>query len=239
MSTTVDARLLRTIHRVLRQQTDLNGRIARGPAKVKVAKNAESAFQTSLQEASVLLKDARMSADRKQLQLQDREARIEGLETKRNACESNREYQVFNDQIQADEQANSVQSDEIFEILEKIDDLESTVKTAESNLEKGKTETEKVIKTVQLQLDNLQNDLNIVHSELADAESRLPMDIRQEYQRLVAALGEEALASVEDNSCGHCYTNVTTQLISELMMKRVTFCKSCGSLLYLSENATV
>ena len=141
MSTDVDVQLLRTLHRVLRQLTDLNGRIKRGPARVNVAKQAEAAFASALDEARTLLTETRMNADRKQLQLKEREARIEDLKTKRNACESNREYQLLNDQIAADEQANSVQSDEILELLVKIDDVEENVREAESNLEKGKAET--------------------------------------------------------------------------------------------------
>lgn len=239
MSTVIDVQLLRTLHRVLRQQTDLNGRIRRGPARVNIAKQAEAAFQKTLDDARGVLTETRMNADRKQLQLQERETRIDDLKAKRNACESNREYQLLSDQIAADEQANSVQSDEIFELLEKIDEIEKQVKEAESNLGKGQQETIKVQQVVDEEMANLQKDLDSVVSELNEAESRLPTDVRNEYQRLVAALGEDALAVVEDNSCGHCYTTVTTQLISELMMKRATYCKSCGSLLYLSENAAV
>ncbi len=239
MSSQVDLQLLRTLHRILRQQTDLNGRIRRGPARVNVAQQAEAAFHQSLVQARESLKATRMNADRKQLQLAEREARIEDLKAKRNACDSNREYQLLSDQIAADEQANSVQSDEILELLEKVDELETAVQQADSNLAKGKLETEKVRRQVDAELATLQKDMDAVQQELGNAEAKLPSDLKPEYRRLVAALGEEALAAVEDNSCGHCYTHVTTQLITELMMKRVTFCKTCGSLLYLSENAAV
>lgn len=239
MRTEVDVQLLRTIHRVLRQKTDLNGRIKRGPAKVNVAKQSVAAFQASLEQARALLTQTRMNADRKQLQLQEREARIEDLKNKRNACESNREYQLLNDQVAADEQANSVQADEILELLVKVDDVEARVKEAESNLQKGKAETARIQQIVDTELASLQSDLDAVNAELSEAEAKLPSDLKPEYKRLVAALGEDALAAVDENSCGHCYTTVTMQLISELMMKRITFCKSCGSLLYLSEGATV
>ena len=144
MSTEVDVKLLRSLHRILRQKTDLQGRIKRGPAKIQVAKNAEAAFKATLDEVSELLKTTRMNAERKQLQLQEREARIEDLNKKRNACESNREYQLLTDQIAADEQANSVQSDEILELLVKVDDIQEQVRTAENGLEKGKLETARV-----------------------------------------------------------------------------------------------
>ena len=239
MSKKIDPVLLRSLHRILRQQTDLNDRIHRGPARVNVAKQAEAAFQASLDEAKQLLTETRMSSDRKQLQLDEREAKIEELKSKRNACESNREYQLLNDQIAADEQANLVQSDEILELLEKIDVVQAQVTEAESNLKKGEEETQRLQAEVDKELAALQQDLDAVNQELAQAESQLPGDIRAEYQRLLGSLGENALAPVDDNSCGHCYTTLTTQLISELMMGQAVFCKSCGSILYLGENAAV
>jgi predicted nucleic acid-binding Zn-ribbon protein len=239
MSAQVDVQVLARLHRILRQQTDLNDRIRRGPAKIEVACKAEADFAAQLEAARKLLAETRMNADRKQLQLQEREARIDDLKGKRNACESNREYQLLNDQIAADEQANSVQSDEILELLMKLDDVEARVQEARSRLEKGQAETARVRKQVEQDLASLEDDLKAVNQELAETESLLPADIRAEYRRLVKALGEDALAVVDDNSCGHCYTTVTTQLLSELMMKRATFCKRCGSLLYLSENAAV
>ena len=239
MSTEVDVKLLRSLHRILRQKTDLQGRIKRGPAKIQVAKNAEAAFQATLDEAIELLKTTRMNAERKQLQLQEREARIEDLNKKRNACESNREYQLLTDQIAADEQANSVQSDEILELLVKVDEIQEQVRTAEAELEKGKLETAKVKGIVEKELASLQADFDSVNADLESSEALLPFDVKPEYARLVSALGEDALAAISDNSCGHCYTTVTTQIISELMMNRLTFCKSCGSLLYLPEGAAV
>ncbi|MGI9519736.1 MAG: zinc ribbon domain-containing protein [Pirellulaceae bacterium] len=239
MSKHIDPVLLRTLHRILRQQTDLNDRLRRGPARVNVAKQAEAAFQAALDEGKQLLKETRMNADRKQLQLDQREAKIEEIKNKRNACESNREYQLLNDQIAADEQANLVQSDEILELLEKVDVVQSQAAQAEANLQKGQAETQRLQAAVDEELATLNKDLDLVNQELAQTESQLPSDIRAEYQRLMVSLGEDVLAPVDDNSCGHCCTTLTTQVISELMMGQAVFCKSCGSLLYLGENAAV
>lgn len=239
MAKSINVSLLRTVHRILRQQTDLQDRIRRGPARVNAARQAEVAFQSAVDESKQLLTETRMAIDRKQLQLDEREARIEGLKGKRNACESNREYQLLNDQIAADEQANSVQSDEILELLEKVDVVQARFAEAESNLSKGQAETQRLQVSVDKELQTLQRDLDSVNADLEKAEAQLPGNARVEYKRLVGSLGENALAPVEDNSCGHCYTTLTTQVISELMMGQTVFCKSCGSLLYLGENATV
>lgn len=237
MSTEIDLQMLRGLHRILRQQTDLNERIRRGPNRVTVARQSEAAFQQKLDETTTLLKQTRIAADRKQKQLQEREAHIVDLQSKRNACESNREYQLLTDQIAADEQANAVQSDEILELLEKVDQIEVDVQQFQANLEKGQAETKRVQDKVQAELDVLNRDLEAVNSELVTEEAKLPVDVRAAYRRMVESVGEDALAVVSENSCGHCFTNLTTQVISDLMMQKATFCKSCGSLLYLSENA--
>jgi predicted nucleic acid-binding Zn-ribbon protein len=44
------------------------------------------------------------------------------------------------------------------------------------------------------------------------------------------------MAQVEGESCGGCYQNLTTNMINDLLMSRVVFCKVCGRLLYLPED---
>ena len=133
----IDFDLLRTLHRMLRQQTDLGDRIARGPRKIKVVKTAEIKFEEELATVDEALKEARKISSEKQLHLGTREAKVVDMKNKLNAAASNREYQLLTDTIAADEQANSVLADEIFEILEKIDVLEADQKSARENLSKA------------------------------------------------------------------------------------------------------
>ena len=54
MSTEIDVQLLRTLHRILRQRSDLNERIRQGPGKIATAKRAEGEFLASLEQAREL-----------------------------------------------------------------------------------------------------------------------------------------------------------------------------------------
>ena len=82
----LDYSLLRTIHRILRQKADLSERIEKGPRKVVVAENAEKQFLVEVDEAKQSKIKMKMAADEKQLQLSEREARIEELKKKLNTC---------------------------------------------------------------------------------------------------------------------------------------------------------
>lgn len=232
----VDYPLLRTIHRILKQRTDLNGRIERGPRQIALAEFAEKKFGEELAQFKESKKKTHLLADSKQLQLGEREAKIEVLKGKLNMADSNREFQLLRDQIAADEQANSVLSDEIFELLERLDTLESEIKTAEGNLEKAKLETQRVRERVSVDLAALNGQLESVLSELRQNEAQLKGDFAAEYRRLVNVRGEDALAETDMQTCGHCCTRITTQSMNELLLRTPVFCKSCGCLLYTVEN---
>ena len=235
----VDYSLLRTIHRLLQQKTELTERIEKGPRKITVAENAEKNFENDVAEAKATKTKTQMAADDKQLQLSQREAKIEDLKSKLNTAESNREFQLLKDQIAADEQANLVLSDEILELLERIDSIEAELATFESNLAKAKQETEKVRASVAMELSSLNDDLDSVIKDLTEHEGRLVGDYAAEYRRLSASRGEDALAPTDLQTCGQCYTKITTQKMSELMMKKPVFCPSCGALMYPRDGATV
>ena len=96
-----------------------------------------------------------------------------------------------------------------------------------------------VSERIEQELSVVRADLEIVERELADVESKLPSDVKSEYRRIAQTVGENALAPVDDNTCGNCCTLLTSQVISDLKMSNIVFCKSCGSLLYVAENASV
>ncbi len=232
----LDYDLLCTIHRMLRQQTDLNDRLSRGPRRIKIAEGTEAKFVEELETAKDSLKRTRMSADQKQLQLREREAKIEDLKGKLNSCSSNREFQLLKDQIAADLQANEVLSDEILEQLEKIDLLTVELEQAQQNLDKAKAETKKVADDVEKEMTLVKSELERVTNERADAEKLFPAEIKAEYQRLVAASGESALASTDKQTCGNCCQQINTQILSQLLLKKPVFCQGCGSLMYTEES---
>lgn len=232
----LDYDLLCTIHRMLRQQTDLNERLGRGPRRVKIAEGTEAKFVEELDTVKETLKRTKMTADQKQLQLREREAKIEDLKGKLNSCTSNREFQLLKDQIAADLQANDVLSDEIFEQLEKIDVLTTEVAQAQQNLDKAKAETKKVAADVESEMAVVKSELERVTKERADAEKLFPAEVKSEYQRLVAASGEGALASTDKQTCGNCSQQISTQILNQLLLRKPVFCQGCGSLMYTEES---
>ena len=178
---------------------------------------------------------SRVTADQKELQLREREGHISDVRARLNSCNSNREYQAFLEQIAADEQANSVLSDEILELLDKITEQQQAVKNAELQLSRVKEELQSLQQRVDGERASLESDLGRLTEELTQAETALPADFRAEYGRVTKARGEDALAPLDGECCGGCFQTVTPQMLNELMQDRLVTCKSCGCMIYLPD----
>ncbi|NLX54733.1 MAG: phospholipase [Planctomycetaceae bacterium] len=233
---TVSAAALRELHRIHRQITDLKGRLDRCPKQVRAAEALLARLEDALAKAKEALTQTRVSADSKQLQLREREHRIQDLQIKLNTCSGNREYQTLKEQIAADKQANSVLSDEILEALEKIDVLQAELTKTESDRNSAAAALESLRVETQGKQERLEAELRRVTLELSQAEQALPSDFKADYVRIARARGEDTLAQVDGNVCSCCYHVLTTQTINELLQSKPVSCKSCGALLYLPED---
>ena len=231
----LDYELLRTLHHKLRLLTDLNERIEKGPRKVKVVVANEANFLTALEEAKERLTELRKASNAKQMQLAEREAKIEDMKGKLNVCDSNKEFQLLKDRIAADDQANSVLQDEILEQLERLDVLTEEKDAAQKNYEKSQADTKAMKAEVEADIKALEAEKERVGNELVETEKSIPHDLKVEYRRLVTGKGENALGVTDTHTCGNCNQTLTTQTVSELMLVKPVFCKGCGCLMYLPE----
>lgn len=236
---TITAEALRTLHRLHQQATDLRGRLARGPKQIKARENNVGHLEGELETAKESQKKIKLQVSERELTLKEREGRILDIKAKLNTCSSNREYQAFVEQIAADEQANSVLSDEILELFDKVTESGEFVKQAEDALGQSKAQLKEVSDRVTQEKSGLESELQRVEKELAESEKNLPADVKQDYDRVVRAHGEDALAPLDDENCGGCFQRITPQMLNELALGKMVFCKSCGRLLYVPEDTAV
>lgn len=233
----IDHRHLQTLHRILIQISDLKGQIERCPRRVRIAEQAEAAASANAADLKATWTQTKKLADEKQLQLRQREARLNTLLGQRNAATNNREYQLLGDQMAADKQANAVLSDEILELLERLDTLEAQQQEAKKAVESAKAETVRARKEVAEKVAKLESELQRVTSEMTLEEKRLSPDVLPEFRRNVPKLGENALAGTEGETCGNCHQHFTINSLSKLRQNKLVQCQGCNAILYFSEGA--
>ena len=230
------AGVLRELHRIHRQLSDLRERLERGPKQIRARETNLARLEAELAQLKADVKAARVATDQRQLLLKSGESKIRDLKAKLNAASSNREYQALKDQIAADEMANSVLADEILEAMEKIDGFAPAIAEAEQKLAKGKEELSKTQGQVRDMQGSLMGDVQRLEGELKTVEATLPVDFRDAYHRIVHSKGSDAMAQVEGEVCGGCHHQITANVFNSLLMGRIVACQSCGRLLYLPED---
>ena len=177
----------------------------------------------------------KVSADQKQLQLKSDEAKILNLDSKLNACKTNREYQTLREQIAAFRMATKVLEDEILEALERIDAVKKTLPAAESEVASIKKQLADTRSQIAGETATLEAEVARISGDLICAEGELPADSLESYRRVAKSKGADSLASVEGESCGGCFQQITGNMVAELKMGKIIACRSCGRLLYLAK----
>lgn len=235
----VDASLLRELHRIHRQLADLRERLRRGPQQVKAVEAGVKKLDDELLAAREGVKKSKLNADQKNLQLKEREARLAKLQKKLEESDSARDYKALQEQIAADEQANSVLTDEVLEALEKTEQLQKQVPVAEAALAKSREDAAKVAQRIDEERQSLEQEVARVNEQLREAEAKLPADFKPDYDRAVKSRGEDALAPVDGTACGGCYQMLTPQTFPTLLTGKPAYCKACGRILYLPEDRSI
>lgn len=231
----VSAAVLRGLHRIHCQLADLRERLDRGPRQIKAREANVAEFEGRLATAESSVKQTKMLADQKQLDLKSGENKISDLKTKLNVCSSNKEYQALLEQIAASEMANSVLADEILEAMEKGDQLELAVGEAKVHLQSARTELSKCRDSVSSESTLIQGDISRLEGELAELEKQLPVEMRDDYRRVIRSKGADGMSEIDDGVCLACGNMATLNMQNELLLSKPVFCKACGCLLYMGE----
>ncbi|MBN1588058.1 MAG: phospholipase [Pirellulales bacterium] len=228
---------LRTLHRIHRQLTDLNGRLRRGPQLIQAHQRNLDRCKNELAEIQESAKKARVASDAKQTLLRGGEEKVKKLQDQLNTAGSNREYQALKEQIAGVEMANSVLADEILESLERLDEFAQKIADAEAQLEKSEVQRDLNQKGIDELRPTIEADITRLEAELAEVEKALPDDFTMIYRRIVNSRGEAALAPLHGEYCGGCNHKVPLNDINKLLMTEAKplVCRACGRLLYVPE----
>lgn len=223
------------LHKLHLQLKEVQDQLERGPRLMKAREQLTLQKQADLEAQKLKQKTLKMAADQKALQLKSNESKIQDLRGKLNSANSNREFDIFKSQIEADTVANSVLEDEILDSLEKVDAAQIGAKKLEAEVAAAKAEEVRGAAEIAAAQPGLQAKIAEVQAELAAAEAYLPGEITLNYRRLVQAHGAAAMAEVNGSICTSCYVSLPPQMVVTLKSGHVMFCKTCARLLYIGE----
>ena len=178
----------------------------------------------------------RMDSDRNQVKLDAGEGRLAEEQVRLNAARDNKEYSAIRLEMARVEGANSELEDLILDRLGRADEAKTKIEALRKRIAEEEVLLEQAKRKAEDDRRKVEGELQALQGELEGLEQGLPITTRDAYRRLVDAMGVDALAPVRDKVCGGCFTGITPQSHNELLIGRdMVLCKSCGRILYRSE----
>ncbi len=242
MTTSATADNLRELHQLHQRAKALRDRLTSGPKTLAARELAQSNRQTALEASKKALQDARVQLKKKEHTVQSFNAKIDDLKSKLNAVKKNEEYKAIQNQIAIDRNQIEKIEGEMLEEMEKVDEQARKLAADEAEAKTFAGEVTAIKSRVEAESAGHRQQLQELETAIIEAEAIIPEDVRERYRRTVKQHGADAMAAVEYDrkaqlaACSGCFVSVTTQALNELINgNHLSFCKSCGRILYLPE----
>jgi predicted nucleic acid-binding Zn-ribbon protein len=227
--------LFREIHRLRRFGRDLHEHLERVPRQLKAQQAKVARQEDLLRQGQEALKHLKVTTHEKEVSLRSTHQQIAKHERQLNEAGSKKEYDALKVEIAADREKCQRLEDEILQAMTDTDERTAALPTLEQNVRQAKEECSRAEQGAGERVASLQAQLAEAQAQLVAAEAQIPADARQQYDRVVNALGADALAAVTNRNCSACYTGITAQNYNDLLIGNLVLCKSCGRILYLPE----
>jgi predicted nucleic acid-binding Zn-ribbon protein len=233
---------LRELHQLHQRAKGLRDRLTSGPKTLAARQQALVNRQAALETARKALQESKVHLKKNEHLLQSHQTKIDDLKVKLNQVKKNEEYKAIQNQIAHDKLALGRVEDDILNAYSEIEAQTAALATQEAETKKFAGE----IGTLQAQIDDQsvsqKSQLEELEQAIIEAESIIPEEARDRYKRTVKQRGADAMAAVDydpkskTGACSGCFVACTAQMMNELINKvSMTFCMTCGRVLYLPE----
>lgn len=214
----------------------LRGLSDRRETKTRAISDAQTALAEA--ESCVAAKHEEMGklqreADALGLDAGSAEEHIKKLEGQRNAAKSNKEYEVFTREIDAEKKKMSGLEDEVLARLERTDVLTEQEKAARRTVEDATGALEAAREDLARAEGELSSEETDLGAKRGDLASRIDPDDLHLYGRIREMRKGSAVSAMVDGSCSACARRLTPQLENLVTVGNdLVQCMSCSRILY-------
>lgn len=228
------APVFREIHGLRTFIHDLEEQLGRLPRTLK-AKQANLQRHTDAHTQAVdTIKSLKVTAATCEKSLKSKFESIARYEEQLGTIQSKKEYDAKQLEIAFAKTECSKLEEQALEAMEQAETLAGTVPELEKALARARDELSVFEKELEGKRATWTAELERAKANLAEAETRLPREVKTTYLRTVQSMGHEGFAEVAGRSCGGCQGDITMQDRYTLEGDQFLMC-NCGRILYLPE----
>lgn len=233
MSKRLDA--LKVLQALDRQILALETDRARRPVRIADREADLEQFRKSLSQQDEELKARKAALHTREQDLKAREEKTAHLNSQLNSCKTNKEYNAFQSEINAQRADCSLLEDEILAAFDQVETGERAVKHLRADVAGREKELDSLRKTIEGEVAEIDGRLSALRAKRAEAAEAVPGEVLKTYARILAAKKDGvALALVVDGNCTACYISLTSQEVNRLMAEKdILCCRSCSRILCL------
>lgn len=183
------------------------------------------------------IKGSQKKVGAKELDLKSIEAEIDKLKSQMNQVKTNKEFSALKTEIAGKEADKSVLEDEILTMMTKHEEMQQRYKSFEKEIAHEESQLREIQKQVETDLKVMESEIVELRKKHNEYATLIEQDTLQHYNRLVKHKDAVAVVGVVNKVCQGCFMSITSQILNQLMSgKGITFCHSCGRILYLDDD---
>jgi predicted nucleic acid-binding Zn-ribbon protein len=229
--------ILRELHRIRRHIANLQEEINRVPLRIKGQQTRLARQEEELKAVQDALKHIKVGVLQNEGALKQTHQQIAKFEGQIDLIQSKKENDALQHEIAHARKQCGELEDAILADMGKAEEEGARIPVLENALKAGRDELARYETTSKERVTAWSEELKRTQVQLKEVEDTLPGDIRPQYERLVAAKGEDALSLAKKNTCSACHSALTEQQRNDLMAGRLVLCKTCGRIVYLADEA--
>ena len=225
--------ILKDLNRLRRLIADLETKIVHAPKQIAVQQRKLAAQEETLSQAKEHLRRLALDIREKEGSVKATQAQVKKYEKQLDESANKKEWETLRSEIAQEKAHISKIEDEALAAMGETDEKSAILPDVEKATQKARDDFKQFEKDHQERLERFANDKTRALAELKAMEDTLPIDIRPQYDRLIAAKGNDIIAGVTGRTCSACYTEITSQMVNDLKMEAFMLCKNCGRMLFM------
>ena len=207
-------------------------------AEGKISELVEKQEQIALlnrrvQDLSNQIKEVQKECHQREMEVKEHDGKIDRFREQLYIVKDNKAYKALLDEIAAEDGSRSELEEALLEAYGEEEKLTADLEEVKKVLPEAQRQEGLLSQRNRRISEESSRELAGLQAERDRRASTISPDILGKYDQ-VRRSRPNALVSVRNNTCQGCFMNVTAQTVNQLLMgDEVTFCHSCGGILYL------